>query len=173
MLEFLFDPATGPGWCDFGGRETLISYGVQPPRQRTDLEGWSQAAAEFAAALPAEHADFFRTLEPSFQVGDYFFAHAGVRPGVALEAQEEHDLMWIRQPFLDDPRPLPMTVVHGHTPAESVHADRRRIGIDTGAYATDVLTALKLSGDRQGLIQTHRQPDRTLGLTTQAVEDAA
>lgn len=173
VLDFLFDPATGPGWCDFGGRDTLISYGVKPPRQRTDLEGWSKTAAEFAAALPPTHAEFFRNLEPFCEYGDYFFAHAGVRPGVPLEDQAEHDLMWIRQPFLDDPRALPKVVVHGHTPAETVHSDRRRIGIDTGAYATDVLTAVKLTGAEQSLIQTVRRPDRSLALALSAVgEDA-
>lgn len=161
VLEFLFNPTTGPTWCDFGGRETLVSYGVQPPRNRTDMDEWAEASAAFARALPADHRDFFERLELSWEAGDYFFAHAGVRPGVALEAQEAQDLMWIRQAFLDDPRKLPKVVVHGHTPAEVVHSDARRIGIDTGAYATDVLTAVRLKGEERALIQTQRMPDRS------------
>jgi serine/threonine protein phosphatase 1 len=161
VLEFLFNPTTGPVWCDFGGRETLVSYGVQPPRARTDMEAWAQAAQDFARVFPEDHRRFFENLELCYEAGDYFFAHAGARPGVALDQQEAQDLMWIRQPFLDDTRKFDKIVVHGHTPSELVHADSRRIGIDTGAYATDVLTAVRLRGEERALIQTQRLPDRS------------
>ena len=156
LLDFLREPMSGPGWCDFGGRETLASYGVQTPASRTDEDGWSRASRDLAAALPPAHLSFFEGLEYACEYGDYFFAHAGVRPGVPLDEQDTRDLMWIRQPFIEDTRRLPKLVVHGHTPTETVHFDRRRIGIDTGAYATGVLTALKLKGSSRALLQTSR-----------------
>jgi serine/threonine protein phosphatase 1 len=95
-------------------------------------------------------------LEPSFSLGGYFFAHAGAKPGVPLERQVEEDLFWIRGPFLTSAKPFSQIVVHGHSPDIAAYADHRRIGIDTGAYATGVLTALRLEGTSRRLIQTQR-----------------
>ena len=153
VLDFLRNPMTGMAWSDFGGRETLQSYGVTAPAG-ADSEAWRAAAAAFAAALPLTHLNFFEALEPFWEAGDYFFVHAGVRPGVPLDRQNPRDLLWIREPFLSDPAPLSKMVVHGHTVTPQVHADDRRIGIDTGAYASGVLTALRLRGDEGAVIQT-------------------
>jgi serine/threonine protein phosphatase 1 len=154
VLDFLRNPMTGMAWSDYGGRETMESYGVPPPPPWADSETWRVAAADFAAALPLEHLNFFEELEPSCEIGDYFFVHAGVRPGVPLDRQSARDLLWIREPFLNDTTPLPKVVVHGHTVTPQVHADERRIGIDTGAYASGVLTALRLCGEEGAIIQT-------------------
>ncbi|CAL1691013.1 Bis(5'-nucleosyl)-tetraphosphatase, symmetrical [Brevundimonas subvibrioides] len=146
LLNFLSDPSAGPAWCDFGGRETLASYGVAAPALRGDAQGWVTASEDLAQSMPAEHLAFFRNLETSASYGDYFFCHAGARPGVPLGAQSDEDLMWIRDAFLRDARPFEQVIVHGHTPEPAVHIDRRRIGIDTGAYATGVLSAIRLEG---------------------------
>ena len=159
MLDFLTDPGAGPDWCEYGGRETMVSYGVQPPRGRPDAQAWEEVSDAFAAAVPPSHVAFLRSLELSYVIGDYFFSHAGARPGVALEDQSDEDLMWIRQPFLNDRKAFDKIVVHGHTPAEEAYADDRRIGLDTGAYATGLLTAARLEGDRRGLLQAKRQTD--------------
>ncbi len=161
VLDFLYNPTTGMAWSDFGGRETLLSYGVNAPAPWADRTMWKQTAEAFAAALPPAHLRFFQTLELSIEIGDFLFVHAGVRPGVALDNQNERDLLWIREPFLSDPSPLPRVVVHGHTPTETVYADARRIGIDTGAYATGVLTVLRLEGDEGAIIQTDPPVART------------
>jgi serine/threonine protein phosphatase 1 len=124
-----------------------------------------QASRALAAALPSAHRLFVEELRLSYQSGDYVFVHAGVRPGRTLEQQTARDLLWIRQGFLKDQRPLPWTVVHGHTPSERVHADVRRIGIDTGAYATDVLTAVRLEGAERELLQTRRTLDGSLAVS--------
>jgi serine/threonine protein phosphatase 1 len=87
-------------------------------------------------------------------VGDYAFVHAGVRPGVAIEAQAERDLLWIRQEFLQAPGPFGRVIVHGHTPTEEAELTRHRLGVDTGAYATGVLTAVRLYGEDQRLMQS-------------------
>lgn len=153
MEAFLDDPAVGPSWCDYGGHETLISYGVHPPAMRGDMTGWGETARAFNEALPAHHRSLLARQVLSVSLGDYFFCHAGARPGVPLDAQSPGDLMWIRQPFLDHPLPFEQVVVHGHTPTEAVVSDNRRISIDTGAYATNVLSAVRLAGETRLLLQ--------------------
>lgn len=159
MLAFLDDPAFGATWMAHGGAATLASYGVQPPAARTDPEAWAEIREAFAGALPATHLAFLQGLGLMTTVGDYAFVHAGVRPGVPLDRQSEHDLLWIRYEFLDAPGPFEKIVVHGHTPMEQPQLTLRRLGIDTGAYATGVLTAVRLEGDSQRIIQAHaRKP---------------
>jgi len=154
MLEFLTDPSIGPRWAEYGGRETLASYGVRPPRSRTSQEDWATASDELKRALPPEHLHFLRSLELSVQIGDYLFVHAGIRPGVEIEHQSEHDLLWIRDDFLNDARPLGPVVVHGHTPGPRPHRDYRRIGLDTGAYLSGKLTAARFEHDRVEFLST-------------------
>ena len=123
---FLDQPDLGPSWCDYGGREALMSYGVVPPVMKGDVEGWTAAAAALREALPEAHVKLLHGQAYSVAIGDYFFAHAGARPGVALEDQSSDDLMWIRQPFLDHPVAFEKVIVHGHTPSEAVVAGRVR-----------------------------------------------
>ena len=100
MLSFLGEPSLGATWCSFGGVETLLSYGVVAPLMSDPPEAWDAARDAFAAAIPASHVRFLQALEPAVEYGDYFFTHAGVRPGVELEEQDPHDMMWIRDDFL-------------------------------------------------------------------------
>lgn len=154
MEAFLTDPSVGPAWCDYGGRETLRSYGLTAPVQRDDHEGWARTSADFNTAVSQTQKRFLAEQEWSFEAGDFFFVHAGARPGVPLDAQNNYDLLWIRQSFLDDPRPFERMIVHGHTPTSDVHLDNRRIGLDTGAYASGVLTAAKFKGPHRIAFQT-------------------
>jgi serine/threonine protein phosphatase 1 len=154
LLRYLNEPDLGPRWSEYGGGATLMSYGVRPPLHRSDAEGWSQAHEAFRAALPQAHLKFYKDLRLSFEAGDYVFVHAGVRSGVAMAEQTSDDMLWIRRGSLDAEDSLPRVVVHGHTPAEAVDLDGRRIGIDTGAYASGRLTALKLKGAERSLLQT-------------------
>jgi serine/threonine protein phosphatase 1 len=156
LLDFLREPMTGPAWCEFGGREAMMSYGVRPPAGRATPEAWTAARDALAAALPAEHLAWLNALKTHVEIGDYFFAHAGARPGTPLALQSDQDLMWIREPFLSDPRPFEKVVVHGHSAGELIHADRRRINVDTGAYATGQLTAVRLQGTDQSFLYTRR-----------------
>ncbi|WP_269714836.1 metallophosphoesterase family protein [Caulobacter sp. NIBR2454] len=156
LLEFLADPAVGETWCEFGGRETLMSYRVTPPARGADIEAWRAAQIELRAVMPQSHVNFLQGLEESVTLGDYTFVHAGARPGVALDEQSRRDRLWIRGEFLNDTRPFERMVVHGHTPADEPHSDKRRIGVDTGAYATGVLTAVVLDGEERGFLQTRR-----------------
>ncbi|WGM31977.1 metallophosphoesterase family protein [Brevundimonas sp. NIBR11] len=165
MEAFLHDPLVGPSWCDYGGRDTLVSYGVAPPPMRGDARAWAEASRALGDALPDSHRELLAAQELSVSIGDYFFCHAGARPGVALPVQSPEDLLWIRQPFLDHPAPFEQVVVHGHTPTEAVHSDARRIGVDTGAYATNVLSAVRLEGDTRVVIQATGRAGR-VAITT-------
>lgn len=123
-------------WLVNGGTATLRSYGQAPD-----------------VAVPPDHMTFLAGLPVSWRAGGYFFAHAGVRPGVALEKQTEHDLMWMREPFLSATQPLGAVVVHGHTPRDAPEVRPNRINIDTGAVYGGRLTCVVLEGDRMGFLQ--------------------
>lgn len=161
MLQFLEDAAFGKTWKYYGGLETLHSYGVTELTRTDDPAAFEHARERFAAALPDAHLHFLKSLALSVEFGGYFFAHAGVRPGVPLNRQIEEDLLWIREGFLDSDRSFGKTVVHGHTPGEEVVIRSNRIGVDTGAYMTGVLTALVLEGTNRRLVQTR---DESLAL---------
>jgi serine/threonine protein phosphatase 1 len=154
LLAFLEDAREGPAWMEFGGADTLLSYGVTPPPGRSDLQAWERTRHAFAAALPPSHEAFLAGLELALVCGDYVFVHAGVRPGVPLAEQSEADMLWIRDDFLQSSRATEKVVVHGHTPEAAPHIGRNRIGIDTGAYATARLTAVRLCGVRADFLQT-------------------
>ena len=127
-------------WLDNGGVDTLESYGADP----RDMRSW--------AAVPGGDLGFLRGLRPSFALGGYFFAHAGVRPDVPLDRQDPMDLAWIREPFLSWRGILPAVVVHGHTPARGPEVMEHRIGIDTGAVFGGPLTCAVLEEDRVGFL---------------------
>jgi serine/threonine protein phosphatase 1 len=154
LLEFLADAGRGPTWMSFGGGPTLVAYGVTPPR-RSDEQSWVEASKNLAAALPNSHRVFLESL-PYFAVaGDYVFVHAGVRPNTDLRRQSASDVLCIRDTFLDSDDPLPgSTVIFGHTPFERPIVERGKIGLDTGACVTGVLTALCLQSARKRFLQT-------------------
>lgn len=154
MAAFLDNPGLGPGWCDYGGRETPLSYGLEVSTQSDDLNVWAETSRALSDAMGPGQRSFFERLESFVSIGGYFFAHAGAKPGVPLDRQSAHDLMWVRRTFLNDASMFDRMVVHGHTPAQEVHTDQRRIGLDTGAYATGVLSALRLEDDRREVLQT-------------------
>ena len=153
MLAFLTNAEVGPRWCERGGVQTLASYGVTPPESATDAVGWKAARDALELALPLQHLNLLLSLDLTAAYGDYVFVHAGLRPGVALSQQSEDDLLWIRDDFLNAPGPFEKVVVHGHTPMEQASMDDYRINIDTGAYATGILTAVRLEGEERRFIQ--------------------
>jgi serine/threonine protein phosphatase 1 len=150
-LQFLTEPAVLSDWRQAGGLNTLVSYGVTPDR-RNDPEQQRTLAAAFRRALPDSHLRFLEQLPLSFSSGDFFFVHAGVRPGIPLAEQREQDLLWIRDDFLLHEEDFGKIIVHGHTPAREPEVRPNRINIDTGAYATGRLTCLILQGDQMAVI---------------------
>lgn len=139
-------------WRRFGGTECLKSYGVE----EAQLAGLDEAGtlAAVRKAIPPAHVAFLRSFADTCRFGDYLFVHAGVRPGIELERQKQSDLRWIREPFLGDERDHGFVVVHGHTISNGVEERGNRIGIDTGAYRTGVLTALVIDGRHRRLLTT-------------------
>jgi serine/threonine protein phosphatase 1 len=131
-------------WLANGGGETLASWGVS---WRAGPEGWR-------SAIPPEHLGFLRGLALVYRAGGYLFVHAGLRPGVKLEAQARQDMLWIREPFLSWSGTLPAVVVHGHTPEDAPVVRPHRIGVDTGAVLGGPLTCAVLEADTVTFLQT-------------------
>jgi serine/threonine protein phosphatase 1 len=150
-IRFLSDPSVLSEWKRVGGINTLLSYGVKlstrdDPRRQQDV------ATAFRQALPESHYSFLQGLALSFTCGDFFFTHAGVRPGIPLGTQREQDLLEIRKDFLLHEEDFGKYIVHGHTPAKEPDFRPNRINIDTGAYATGRLTCLVLQDDQMAII---------------------
>lgn len=157
MLEFLDAPERGGPWLGFGGAETLLSYGVVPPAPDAAASVYREARDALLERMPAGHLKLLLQLESMVVIGDYAFVHAGIRPGVPLEAQTEDDLLWIRRGFVDHPGPFPKIIVHGHTwLSEQPQLSEHRFGIDTGAYATGVLSAVRLEDRTFEVLQVKR-----------------
>lgn len=135
----------------YGGRETVLSYGIDPAAYHAaDLDG---VQALIDAHIPGEDLAFIAAFEDSLTIGDYHFVHAGVRPGVPLDQQSTSDQHWIRGTFLAQDDGFGAVVVHGHTIFAKPEIKAGRIGIDTGAYNTGRLTALGLQGTGRWLIE--------------------
>jgi serine/threonine protein phosphatase 1 len=132
LLEIIDGTMPAEHWLGQGGMQTLQSYGVADARE-----------------LPPQHVDWLRALPLSHDDGRRFFVHAGVDPRRPLDAQREHDLLWIREPFLSDERDYGRLIVHGHTPIRSGGPDLRsnRLDLDTAAGYGGPLTAAVFSDD--------------------------
>jgi serine/threonine protein phosphatase 1 len=134
-----------------GGRETVLSYGLDEARYNdATLE---EVQAMMHRAVPEEDRAFIAAFEDYRVHGDYLFVHAGIQPEVAIEQQHRRDLLWIREPFLRYTAPHPQMVVHGHTICETIDERANRIGIDTGAFRSGVLTAIALEGSERRFLQ--------------------
>lgn len=139
-------------WLQFGGAECLRSYGFDPTALELTNERASLAAVK--KAIPEEHVRFLAGFSDTLSFGDYLFVHAGIRPGVDLSLQSQADLRWIRRPFLDDPTDHGRIIVHGHSISTTVDERPNRIGIDTGAYRSGLLTALAIEGEQRWFLDT-------------------
>ena len=146
-------------WMRLGGLETLMSYGITPGASSDDRQTVRLQAA-FHDALPQSHFRFFRDLQSSFACGDYFFAHAGVKPDIPLSQQKESDLLWIRQEFLSSRDDFGKIIIHGHTPTREIEVGPNRVNVDTGAFATGRLTCLVIDESSLSLIDTSDHADK-------------
>ena len=152
-IKCLSDRGLFDQWLRLGGLETLVSYGV-PAETLANGKQIAELQSAFHSALPQAHFRFFRDLKNSFECGDFFFAHAGVKPNVELSRQKENDLLWIRGEFLSSKDDFGKIVVHGHTPTHEIEVAPNRINIDTGAFATGRLSCLVLEGEELSVIDT-------------------
>ncbi|MEO6299359.1 MAG: serine/threonine protein phosphatase, partial [Paracoccaceae bacterium] len=125
-----------------GGAVTLQSYGVRSAADRRV----ATVQIEAVAAVPAEHRAFLAGLPTSFRRDKSIFVHAGIRPGVPLELQDETDLVWIRQPFLEDNRDHGALIVHGHTALDAAALYSNRLNLDSGAAYGGPLSSVAIEG---------------------------
>ena len=154
MIHFVDFGEGGDMWLMNGARDTLDSYGLGHSDiaiHHNDMKGLSNV---FADALPQIHRAFLAGLGLHHSEGDYLFVHAGVLPGVAVKDQSEHDLIWIRDEFIQSDADFGAVVVHGHTIRPEPEIKANRIGIDTGAWHSNHLTALVLESNTRRFLQT-------------------
>ncbi|WP_338241196.1 metallophosphoesterase [Aurantiacibacter hainanensis] len=133
-----------------GGRETLLSYGLE--RSEYSRSSIEDLHARMIELVPQADRDFIAGFENLVRIGDYVFVHAGIEPGIPLEEQHVAKLRWIREPFLSHREAFDGVVIHGHTITDMPEDQGNRIGIDTGAYHTGRLTALALEGEERRYI---------------------
>ncbi|WBO20809.1 metallophosphoesterase [Sphingomonas abietis] len=135
-----------------GGLTTLASFGL------TDEEihggNYHDLALLLKQRIPRDILAFLDAAEQKIAIGDYLFVHAGIRPGVPITEQNSADLRWIRDEFLTSQAAHGAMVVHGHTITETVAERENRIGIDTGAYQSGILTAIGLEGSARWFLST-------------------
>jgi len=152
MIEALEERQAADYWLRNGGHETISSY--QSARSSTKEQASSEELMHlFKAKLPKEHLAFLKTLQLSFQLGDYFFVHAGVNPARSLDEQTEQDMLWIRDRFLFSEKDFGKVIIHGHTPGKDVDEADNQVGIDTAAVYGGCLTAMMLEGNKHQYLQ--------------------
>lgn len=147
MLDFFRDPARYAYWLGEGGIRTIASYGIEVPAGIATDRFLAALAERIEARIPDRHLSFIDTLPMLLSLPGWVFVHAGLRPGVGLEQQDDSDLVWIREAFLDGPGLPGVRVVHGHTPTREPVVTPVRIGIDTHCFSTGRLTALRVMPD--------------------------
>lgn len=138
-----------------GGKETLRSYGLDVAAIEKAIRR-RRSYANFLDDIPSAHMEWISALPLSHETDRYFFVHAGIAPGIALDQQIKYDMIWIRNEFLDDIRDHGKVVVHGHTPARQGEMLFNRINVDTGACFWGTLTAVALSDDAPRYIQVSK-----------------
>lgn len=147
FLAFLQAPETAVEWLELGGAETAVSYGVRS--SLIDRSIPRKLANALRAVVPKEHIAWLEHLPVSLRLPGLAVVHAGLRPGVPFDDQSDSDLLWIRSPFLEADRDDGLLVVHGHTPTTDPEVTSGRICVDTGAFATGILTAVRLARDEK------------------------
>jgi serine/threonine protein phosphatase 1 len=146
------DPKVTRFFIRIGGEATVLSYPIT--RSEYIVLDMHQLSERLGTLVPESHLEFIEGFEDQIIIGDYVFVHAGIRPGVALADLKPSDLRWIREDFVDQRGDLEKVVVYGHTIYEDVEERGSRIGIDTGAYASDKLTAIALEGGERWYLHT-------------------
>lgn len=158
FLESFQDSEVLRHFLKHGGRETILSYGL--PRKEYRKLSLEELFERLPEIVPQADREFIAGFEDMIVAGDYVFVHAGIDPDQPLDQQRRSDLMWIRERFLRHKGPLPKVVVHGHTIFDEVEDMPQRIGIDTGAFRTGILTALVLEGTQRRTIQAVEKEGR-------------
>jgi len=151
MLDYLDGHLSLERWLQMGAAPTLLSYGIDLEYLRQVYRSPQEWDDKIRSVIPESHKDFLRSLPILIEAGSFLFVHAGIRPGIPLDEQKDEDLVFIRSEFLDNAHLLERWVIHGHTPVEKARPEGRRINIDTGAFHSGRLSALRL-WNRKGRI---------------------
>lgn len=148
MLRFLEDPvAHGARWLRNGGLQTLASFLIYTPTESAEDSALKGSAQQLRNALGEPLLQWLRSLPTIWQTGNVAVVHAGADPAIPMSKQRRRTLHWGRPDFLTTPRTDGIWIVHGHTIVDQpVFADGR-ISIDTGAYATGRLSAVRIEAD--------------------------
>ncbi|MEM6415349.1 MAG: metallophosphoesterase [Pseudomonadota bacterium] len=154
-------------WLRHGGAACAASYGLAPQK----LLGQSAQTIQkrLRDTIPESHRNFLRHAVQSVIFGNFFLTHAGVRPEIPINKQSGKDLRWIRNEFLESTADHGFVIVHGHSPRPSVELLFNRIGLDTGAYVSGVLSALMIEGAKLVLFQS-KTNETTSDETTTSVD---
>lgn len=155
LLDFLVEPDIGRSWFNYGGLQTLVSYGVKFNKIPTSKDDLKALQSDLNNQIPSTHLAFYNNTVSYHESGHYYFVHAGVKPGLSLAKQQTSNQLWIREEFISYTKPFEKIIVHGHTCSEQADFKINRIGIDTCAYASGKLTCLVLENDTQRTIQTN------------------
>ena len=153
MLRALARPDAMPDWCACGGIETLQSYGIDVGKEAARRRS-GRLHRQLLEVLPDGHQAFLQRTQLSLVAGDYFFVHAGARPGVPLDRQDEADLLWIRDACYKAPGRFDKVLVHGHTPRRRPENLPGRINVDTGGFKWGVLSCVVLEGQERRFLST-------------------
>ncbi|MFD2239247.1 metallophosphoesterase family protein [Aureimonas populi] len=154
FLEVLEGRVAPEALLPYGGLATFASYGCDLEEYESGLRlNGRRLAEELARTVPGSHEGFIRGLPVLVETPRHVFVHAGLRPGVPIEEQEDRDLLWIREPFLSHSAPAPKIVVHGHTPADAPTRTATRIGVDTGAGFEGPLAAVRITRAGEAFLQ--------------------
>ena len=153
LLDFLVEPDIGRSWFNYGGLQTLVSYGVKFSKIPTSKDDLKALQSDLKDKIPSNHLAFYKNTDFYHESGHYYFVHAGVKPGLSLDKQQASSQLWIRDEFIGHTKPFEKIIVHGHTCSEQAEFKINRIGIDTCAYASGKLTCLVLEHESQRIIQ--------------------
>ncbi len=152
LMDFIKDPVKhGKFWLKNGGDATLLSYGVFPQKKPNSRQ-FIYLRDELIGRMPKTHLDFLNRLRSSFILGDYFFCHAGIRVGQLLDQQTDEYLLWTRKQPQPSDGAQEKIIVHGHESVREPVMAQFHINVDTGAFLTGCLTALKLQGASRSFI---------------------
>ncbi|MFQ5560257.1 MAG: metallophosphoesterase [Nitrospinota bacterium] len=154
FLKFLQNSTVGPAWFKIGGDAFVYSYRISVDGHPSATEKYRTIQEKLNSCLPASHLIFLSQLQNSFEMGDYFFVHAGILPGVPLNEQRTKHLFWIRDDFTAVKTSHEKIIVHGHVIRDKPEICKNRIGIDTGAFCSNILTCLVLEGETRRFLQT-------------------
>jgi serine/threonine protein phosphatase 1 len=153
FLNFLERPEDiGLDFIKYGGRTTIKSYGISARRIRKTIRSLKNVFKLLKQYIPKSHIKFLQNLEFSVSFGDYMFCHAGVRAGIPLKQQSEHDLIWIKKEFLEHKELYSKVIIHGHTPFNKPQVKKNRINVDTGVATLGMLSCVVLEGKKHRFI---------------------